>query len=158
VVNGNSSAGPTASTFTTTFTPPATMAAGASIRMRVRVSLTGTTPDPCAVNIVNAEVEDYTFRIEPLATREAQGLPALAVYPNPTQDGRLHLSLSDASASGTYTATVENLLGARLLETALRLAPTAEAELDMGALAKGVYLLRLRDAQGRTALRRVVRE
>lgn len=158
VVNGNSTAGPNAATFTTTFTPPATMAAGASIRMRVRCSLTGTTPDPCAVNITNAEVEDYTFRIQPLGTREAQNLPALAVYPNPTQDGRLHLNLSDASASGTYTATVENLLGARLLETSLRLAPAADAELNIGALAKGVYLLRLRDAQGHTALRRVVRE
>jgi len=158
VVNGNSTAGPTASTFTTTFTPPAGMAAGASIRMRVRCSLTGTTPDPCAVNIINAEVEDYTFRIQPLATREAQNLPALVVYPNPTQDGRLHLNLSDANVSGTYTATVENLLGARLLETSLRLAPSADAELNIGALAKGVYLLRLRDAQGHTALRRVVRE
>lgn len=158
VVNGNSTAGPNAATFTTTFTPPASMAAGASIRMRVRCSLSGTTPVACAVNIVNAEVEDYTFRIQPLATREAQNLPALAVYPNPTQDGRLHLNLSDANASGTYTATVENLLGARLLETSLRLAPSADAELNIGALAKGVYLLRLRDAQGHTALRRVVRE
>ncbi|MDO7876267.1 GEVED domain-containing protein [Hymenobacter sp. ASUV-10] len=158
VVNGNSTAGPNASTFTTTFTPPASMAAGAAIRMRVRVSLAGSTSNACAVNLVNAEVEDYTFRIQPLATREAQNLPALAVYPNPTQDGRLHLNLSDASASGTYTATVENLLGARLLETSLRLAPSADAELNIGALAKGVYLLRLRDAQGHTALRRVVRE
>jgi PKD repeat protein len=158
VVNGNSTAGPNASTFTTTFTPPATLAAGASIRMRVRTSLNGTTPDPCAVNIVNAEVEDYTFRMQPLATREAQNLPALAVYPNPTQDGRLHLNLRDASASGPYTATVENLLGARLLETSLRLTPSADAELNLGNLAKGVYLLRLRDAQGHTALRRVVRE
>jgi PKD repeat protein len=158
VVNGNSTAGPNAATFTTTFTPPAALTAGASIRMRVRTSLTGSTPDPCAVNIVNAEVEDYTFRIQPLATREAQNLPGLAVYPNPSPDGRLHLSLRDASASGTYTATIENLLGARLLETSLRLAPSAEAELNMENLAKGVYLLRLRDAQGRTALRRVVRE
>jgi PKD repeat protein len=156
VVNGTTANGPTANTYTTTFTPTAT--AGSTIRMRVQCSLNNNTPNSCGVNINNAEVEDYSFRISPLATHEAHTLPALTVYPNPTQDGRLHLSLADASAAGTYTATVENLLGARLLTTTLRLAPAAEAELNLGPLAKGVYLLRLRDAQGQTALRRVVRE
>ena len=53
---------------------------------------------------------------------------------------------------------MQNLLGATLSETTVRLSPTADAALDLGALPKGVYLLRLRDAHGNTALRRVVRE
>ena len=36
--------------------------------------------------------------------------------------------------------------------------PAADAQLDLSALPAGVYVLRLRDAQGQTALRRLVRE
>jgi PKD repeat protein len=157
VANGLTMGGPNAGTFTTTFTLPRT-AAGTTTRMRIQCLLSNNAPNPCAVNIQNAEVEDYSFQVRPLATRDAQALPSLTLYPNPTLDGRLHLSLGDASAAGTYSATVENLLGATLLRTTVRLTPTAAAELDLSTLAKGVYLLRLRDAQDHTVLRRVVRE
>ena len=66
--------------------------------------------------------------------------------------------MPDASAAGTYATEVQNVLGATVLRTALRLGPAAEAELDLSALAPGVYVLRLRDAKGQLALRRVVRE
>ena len=52
---------------------------------------------------------------------------------------------------------MRNLLGAVLLHTDLRLG-TATAELDLSALPAGVYVLHLRDAQGNTATRRVVRQ
>jgi hypothetical protein len=128
--------------------------------MRVVGTVSNNTPNPCGTNIANAEVEDYTVNILTalLGTRESQALPGLEVYPNPTADGRLHLALEGPQGAGAYTATVENLLGATLLRTTVRLTPAAEAELDVSSLAKGVYLLRLRDAQGQTALRRVVRE
>ncbi|MEL5994237.1 GEVED domain-containing protein [Hymenobacter segetis] len=155
VVNGTA----TANSFTAPFTVPAGTA-GSNPRMRVIVvaNATGGTPSACATNVLNAEVEDYQLRILPLATREAQALPTLSLFPNPTLDGRVSLRLPDASAAGLYTTEVQNLLGATVLRTALRLGPAADAQLDLSALPAGVYVLRLRDAQGQTALRRLVRE
>jgi len=151
--------GPGSATYTASFSVPvSTPALGLSARMRVQVAANNTPSAVCGVNIFNGEVEDYQLLVGPLAARDAQALPALALYPNPTPDGRLRLHLPDARAAGLYAAAVENLLGATVLRTALRLGPAADAELDLRALAPGVYVLRLRDAQGQTALRRVVRE
>ncbi|GAA4369507.1 hypothetical protein GCM10023185_43190 [Hymenobacter saemangeumensis] len=157
VTNGLTQAGPNSATYTATFTPPTTRMSY-STRMRIQVLISNNAPNPCATNIQNAEVEDYTIQVLPLAARDAQALASLALYPNPTLDGRMRLHLSDVSGAGAYTASVENLLGARLLSSDLRLTTAADAELDLSSLAKGVYVLRLRDAQGRTAVRRVVRE
>jgi PKD repeat protein len=157
LASGVSTNGPTSNSFTSLFTVPSTNA-GLNTRMRVQVSVNTTASIACATNIQNAEVEDYQLRLLPLATRNAAVLPALSVYPNPTLDGRVRLNLPDASAAGLYTTEVQNLLGATLLRTALRLGPAAEAELDLSTLPTGVYVLRLRDAQGQTALRRIVRE
>lgn len=148
-------------TYTGTFTLPATALAGPT-RLRVEVTPNATpAPDPCAANLVNGEVEDYTLVIQPAtatATAAAAALPGLTVAPNPTADGRLRLRLADASAAGAYAAEVQNLLGATLLRIDLRLAPGTDAALDLGPLAAGVYVLRLRDARGQVAVRRVVRE
>ena len=159
VATGISTNGSTAGTFTGTFTIPAGTATN-NFRLRVLVQANANTgtPNPCGVNTVNAEVEDYTLRVQPLATRNAQALPSLSLYPTPTPDGHLHLALADANAAGLYTTEVQNVLGATVLRTALRLGPTATAELDLSALPAGVYLLHLRDAHGQTAVRRVVRE
>ena len=157
VVDGVTTAGPGAATLAGTFTAPRTTS-GLSTRMRVLTVANANTPQPCLTNLLNAEYEDYQLRVLPLATRDAQALPALGLYPNPTRDGRLHLRLPDANAAGLYTTEVQNLLGATVLRTTLRLGPAAEAELNLSGLAPGVYVLRLRDAHGLTALRRVVRE
>ncbi|WP_161787140.1 GEVED domain-containing protein [Hymenobacter sp. IS2118] len=149
--------GASAATYEASFTPPANSGA-LNTRMRVLSVVNTNTIPACSGNVLNAEVEDYQLRVMPLATRAQLALPALVVFPNPTPDGRLHLRLTEPSAAGTYAAEVQNLLGATLLRTTLRLAPTAEAALDLSALAPGVYVLRLRDAQGQTAVRRVVRE
>ncbi|WP_156176099.1 GEVED domain-containing protein [Hymenobacter terrenus] len=143
--------------FTSNFLVPSA-ASGRSFRMRINVAINTSTAFPCATNILNAEVEDYLLQVRPLASRDALALPALSLYPNPTLDGRLHLRLPDANAAGLYATEVQNLLGATILRTALRLGPAADAELDLSSLPAGVYVLRLRDARGQTALRRVVRE
>ncbi|WP_198172683.1 GEVED domain-containing protein [Hymenobacter ginkgonis] len=146
----------TAITSSTQVTIPASVA---PTRLRVLVALNSNTPNPCATNQGEAEVEDYFLSVPtPLATREAQALPALTVSPNPTPDGRLQLQVSEASASGTYSLAVENLLGARLLSGQVRLGVAAPAALDLAPLPAGLYLLRLTNAQGQTALRRVVRQ
>ena len=156
VATGISANGTTANTFTASFVVPMRTF---STRMRVLVqaNANANVPSPCSVNLQNAEVEDYLLRVQPLATRSELALPSLSLYPTPTPDGRLRLALTDVRAAGHYTAEVRNLLGALLLRTALRLSP-AEAELDLSALPAGVYVLQLRDAQGQTATRRVVRQ
>ena len=103
-------------------------------------------------------MEDYQLVFGPLASRQELALPSLSLYPTPTPDGRVHLRLPDASAAGTYAATVQNLLGATVHTADLRLGSATDAELDLSRLAPGVYLLQLRNAQGQTAVRRVVRE
>ena len=132
-----------------------------ALRMRILATAADSTPEPCGHDIPNAEVEDYTLLVagNGLATRRAATLPGLTIYPTPTlADGLLHLALADASAAGLYTLRVENLLGAQQLSATRRLSPATAATLDISALAPGVYVLRLRDAQGRETLRRVVRE
>jgi PKD repeat protein len=159
LATGISIAGATANTYTATFAVPSSSStSGLSTRMRVQTMINTSAPAACGVNILNAEVEDYQLRFQPLSTRNAAALPALALYPNPTLDGRVRLSLPDANAAGVYATEVQNVLGASVLHTSLRLGPAAEAELDLSALPAGVYVLHLRDAKGQTATRRVVRE
>ncbi|WP_210521086.1 GEVED domain-containing protein [Hymenobacter terricola] len=154
VANGVTTA---TSTFTASFTLPAA-AAGLNTRMRVLTVVNNNAPFACGTNVLNAEVEDYQLRVLPLATRDAVALATLSLYPNPTLDGHVGLRLANANAAGLYTTEVQNLLGATVLRTTLRLSPAADAGLDLSSLASGVYVLRLRDAQGQTATRRVVRE
>ena len=156
VSTGISTSGTTANTFAGSFTVPARTF---STRMRVLVqaNANANVPSPCSVNLLNAEVEDYLLRVQPLATRSELALPSLSLYPTPTPDGRLRLALADGRAAGLYTAEVRNLLGAVLLRNTLRLSP-ADAELDLSALPAGVYVLRLRNGQGQTATRRIVRQ
>jgi len=157
VATGLTVAGPASGTYTTSFAAPSTPT-GLNTRMRIQVAVNNNIPSPCGVNVINAEVEDYQLMVRPLANREARALPSLALFPNPTPDGHLHLRLADAHAAGAYATEVQSLLGATVLRTTLRLGPAADAELDLSALAPGVYVLRLRDAQGQLALRRVVRQ
>ena len=157
VATGVTVNGANAATYTASFAMPGG-GTPLNTRMRVQVVANQNAASPCAVNVLNAEVEDYQLRVQPLAARESQALPSLALYPNPTPDGRLRLRLSDAAGAGLYATEVQNLLGATVLRAALRLGPAADAELNLSTLAPGVYVLRLRDAQGLTAVRRVVRQ
>nr|WP_262895818.1 T9SS type A sorting domain-containing protein [Hymenobacter ruricola] len=155
LANGLSGAGTASYTATLALT---SAAVNLNTRMRVITVANTNAPDPCALNTLNAEVEDYQVLVQPSAARDAQALPGLSVYPTPTPDGRVHLRLPDASAAGQYAVAVHDVLGATVLSTSLRLGPAADAELDLSALAPGVYVLHLRDARGQTAVRRVVRE
>jgi len=134
-------------------------AAAGGTHMRIVVNISGNAANACATFQGEAEVEDYPVNVtQPLAARETQALPALTVSPNPTSDGRLQLQVSEATASGSYDLEVLSPLGARLLAQSLRLGTAAPTTLDLSALPPGLYLLRLTNAQGQTALRRVVRQ
>ncbi|RAK63443.1 GEVED domain-containing protein [Hymenobacter edaphi] len=136
---------------------PTAAAAAGFTRMRVLIRLNSNAPQPCLQNQVNSETEDYSVNISPaLATAGARELPGLEVYPNPTADGHLQLHLG-ATAAGTYEATVENLLGAVVLRQPVRLGAATDAALSLSQLPQGVYVLRLRGANGEQASRRIVR-
>ena len=79
---------------------------------------------------------------------------ALQLYPNPTPDGKLTLTLANAHQPGQLT--VLNTLGQVVYRAALSTSATAQL-LDLSALPTGVYLLRATTADG-TATRRFVRE
>lgn len=149
------------STINPTFslTLPTTATLNQPLRLRLVADYAGSNPQPCKAP-TNGQVEDYAVvpMARALATVAAAALPGLAVGPNPTPDGHLRLRLDDPAAAGPYAAEVQNLLGATLLTTSLHLAPGTDTTLDLGALAPGLYLLRLRDARGQVAVRRVVRE
>ena len=127
-----------------------------STRLRVLVSSSGNAPNACATFQGEGEVEDYPVNAAPpLAAREARALAALTVSSNPSPDGRLQIRVSEPSLAGPYELEVLSLLGARLLARPLRLSPAAPAALDLSALPPGLYLLRLINTQGQSALRRV---
>jgi len=149
----------TTGTFTGTLTVPSLANPVTLTRMRVVARLNTNTPNACLTNQANAETEDYAVVIgAPTAITEANSLPALTIFPNPTPDGQLQLHLSDAAAAGTYTATVESIVGARVLTTSLHLGPAAAAKLDLSALPRGLYLVHLQDRKGHVAVRRVLRD
>jgi len=143
--------------FTSNFTPPSAPAVRGLTRMRVMVRLSNLpVPNACQNNQNNSETEDYSVFVNgTLATAEARTLPALSIFPNPTTDGRLRLRLSDPAAAGTYGVRVENVLGAEVLSTTVRLSPSQDAELNLPALPRGLYVVRLHDAEGQAAVRRI---
>ncbi|WP_460502975.1 T9SS type A sorting domain-containing protein, partial [Hymenobacter agri] len=79
---------------------------------------------------------------------------SLQLYPNPTPDGKLTLTLSNAHAP--VQLLVLNALGQVVYRATVPASANAQP-LDLSALPSGVYLLRATTAEG-TATRRFVRE
>ena len=79
----------------------------------------------------------------------------LQLYPNPTPDGKLTLTL--ANAHPAVRLSVLNALGQVVYRVAVP-ASAAAQPLDLSALPTGVYLLRATTPDGSTATRRFVRE
>jgi PKD repeat protein len=142
-----------------TFSIPNTASALGFTRMRIVMRANTNTAQPCLQNQANSETEDYSVRVDLItAAAEARTLPSLSIFPNPTPNGRVYLRLTDAAAAGTYQVRVHSVLGAQLLSTTLRLSPADNTSLDLTALPRGLYLVRLIDASGQTAVRRVARD
>lgn len=81
-------------------------------------------------------------------------LQGITAYPNPTS-GRLTLSLTDDKAKPLASIFVTDLQGRRQevsLPSAVR-----DYQLDLSGFAPGVYLLEVRDIEGRTGIRRIVK-
>jgi PKD repeat protein len=154
VLNGVTSA----TTYTAPIAIPATMSSQGFTRMRVMVRLNNLpTPTACQINQNNSETEDYSVRVNPVlaTTPEARMLPALTIFPNPAADGHLRLRLPDPAAAGTYAVRVDNVVGAQVMQTSVKLTPSQEVELDLSALPRGLYLVRLQNSEGKMATRRI---
>ncbi|GAA3988888.1 beta strand repeat-containing protein [Hymenobacter antarcticus] len=80
---------------------------------------------------------------------------ALQLYPNPTPDGKLTVTLTNAHQA--VQLSVLNTLGQVVYRVAVPASAAATQPLDLSALPTGVYLLRATTADG-TATRRFVRE
>lgn len=147
----------TATVLASSIAVPTTTATLGLTRMRVMVRLNNLpTPTACQINQSNSETEDYSVLVRrPLSTAEARSLPNLSVYPNPTTDGHLRLRQPDPAAAGTYAVRVDNVLGAAVHNTAVRLSPNQDAELNLSGLPHGLYLVRLQAPDGTVAVRRV---
>jgi PKD repeat protein len=128
-------------------------------RMRIMARLNANQANACVVNQANAETEDYTVVISSAvtATAAAKNFTGLEVYPNPASSGQVHLRLLDATAAGQYSVQIEDIIGAQALKTTVRLQPNLDAELDIQSLPVGVYMVRLQSPDGRTMMRRLVR-
>ena len=80
---------------------------------------------------------------------------ALQLYPNPTPDGKLTVTLTNAHQA--VQLSVLNTLGQVVYRVAVPASAAAAQPLDLSVLPTGVYLLRATTADG-TATRRFVRE
>ena len=89
------------------------------------------------------------------ATARQLAAAALQVYPNPTPDGKLTITLSDSRQP--VQLSIINALGQVVYRAALPAATTTPLPVDLSTLPTGVYLLRATSAAG-TATRRFVRE
>ncbi|UYZ59651.1 GEVED domain-containing protein [Hymenobacter latericus] len=144
-------------TTTNAFVVPGTPATIGFTRMRVVMRLNTNFAFPCITNQLNSETEDYSVNItSALPARESKAMASLSVFPNPTPDGQLTLQLP-TGPTGTYTATLETLLGSEVQRQVVQLGAAKAATLDLSAVAQGVYLLRLTAPNGEQATRRVVR-
>ena len=90
------------------------------------------------------------------ATAKQLAEAALQLYPNPTPDGKLTLTLTTAHQA--VQLSVLNALGQVVYRAVVPASSAAATQpLDLSALSTGVYLLRATTAEG-TATRRFVRE
>jgi pectinesterase len=79
----------------------------------------------------------------------------LQLYPNPTPDGRLTLTLRNYHEAAQLS--ICNALGQRVASATVP-AGAASQVLDLSALAPGVYLVHARTASGAPVVRRLVRQ
>ena len=68
------------------------------------------------------------------------------------------MRLTEPGAPDTYVVEVENTLGAPLYQGQLRLGAGLDTRLNLSALPRGLYVLRLHGTRGQSAVRRLVRD
>jgi chitodextrinase len=134
-----------------------------STRMRIAMKYNAL-PNPCEI-FSYGEVEDYTVSITSAATARIAGINevntlktttnkletaqlSFKLYPNPVKEDMIYISDIDAN----YSYTVYNMMGAAVAKGLLE-----SKEINVGQLARGVYILELNDGRI-TAAKRFIKE
>ena len=104
----------------------------------------GALTGPIEVRVGSERATSQTFTVEPLGVSGAEG--GLRAYPNPASGS---VRLVGLSASRTYTCTIYTLAG----RVALAGTAHGSAAIDVSGLARGQYVLVLREEDGSETLR-----
>jgi hypothetical protein len=126
-------------TASSTFSLPASYNGYDNLRMRVRLSYWGNSPDPCGETL--GEVEDYTIRANYPAVLEPISKIDLDIYPNPTNQ--------KVTISGEFlknnSITIYNLDGQIVKEYNTL---SDSITLDVHDLSSGLYLIKCGNLKG----------
>jgi pectin methylesterase-like acyl-CoA thioesterase len=128
-----------------------TLTAGQTLTIRLYWAC-GSTGTPRYAMLKNVVVKGAAQVIT--ATASAQ-VADIQLYPNPTPDGRLTLTLRNYREPAQLS--VSNALGQRVASATVP-AGAASQVLDLSALAPGVYMVQARTATGEPVVRRLVRQ
>lgn len=146
------------------FTVPANAAVGPT-RMRVTMQHGGA-PSPCGA-YPRGETEDYTVNITPQQMNNAaptitlqkmnnavsETLPQVSVFPNPATN---LLTAKFSGYKGKVTVQVLDFTGKIIFITHIN--AENKFQLNSGPFARGIYLLRVTDEQGRMAIAKWIKE
>jgi hypothetical protein len=148
----------TGNIFPFTFTVPTSAITG-SVRMRVRISYSGTGAnggapiDPCGIASYG-ETEDYTVNITTSgASLLENDLSAITIYPNPSSD-ILNIDLSSANEEVKSISIVD--ITGKLIQT-IDVLENANISLNVSSLASGFYHLMISSASN-SIVRQVVKK
>ncbi|HSI91517.1 MAG TPA: GEVED domain-containing protein [Adhaeribacter sp.] len=134
-----------AMTHSATVTLPTNAVLNTWLRMRI-ISDYAANPVPGACSDVQfGQAEDYAVKIIGLGIKENAFERALRLYPNPTT-GKFTLELP-ATYNGTYQLEAQNLIGQTVASGTVKVVGGQTRELDLSHLAKGVYLVKVHNAE-----------
>jgi hypothetical protein len=148
----------TGNIFPFTFTVPTSAITG-SVRMRVRISYSGTGAnggapiDPCGIASYG-ETEDYTVNITTSgASLLENDLSAITIYPNPSSD-ILNIDLSSANEEVKSISIVD--ITGKLIQT-IDVLENANISLNVSSFASGLYHVKISSASN-SIVRQVVKD
>ena len=148
----------TGNIFPFTFTVPTSAITG-SVRMRVRISYSGTGAnggapiDPCGIASYG-ETEDYTVNITTSgASLLENDLSAITIYPNPSSDN-LNIDLSSANEEVKSISIVD--ITGKLIQT-IDVLENANISLNVSSFASGLYHVKISSASN-SIVRQVVKD
>jgi len=133
---------------TTPVTGSFTIPPGATLgSTRMRVSMKYNAIPTACETFSSGQVEDYTVNITSSAKSAARGIPVLNIYPNPVQDGVLHIASNDNAPYRIF-----NMLGQEVTN-----GNVADGTIHVESIKSGTYLLEV-ILDGQTIAKRFIKQ